>query len=138
MTEDQEKEKVIAVLEREIQWQWRWEKLNRFYHHTTIWLQWVCTLAVVVLSIYQVQLSNQLEKWVIFTIAALSTLGSTIPGLSAQFKFQQRQQVYDEMARAYELIKIKIEIDAISAKQALKLFSEIHEKPTERVIRETA
>lgn len=133
-----DKAAVLELLQREIAFQWRWEKLNRFYAHTVIWLAWFCTIAIVGLSFFQLQMGNELQKWVILTICVLSTLSSTLPGLSAQFKFQQRQQVYDEMARAYGLIEIKLEIGAITPSKALELFEKFHERPTEKVIRETA
>jgi len=133
-----EKEAMLEVLRREIAFQWRWEKLNRLSAHTAILLGWICTIAIVGLSFFQLQMGNELQKWVILTICVLSALSSTLPGLSAQFKFQQRQQVYDEMARAYSLIEIKLEIDAIAPCKALELFEKFHERPTEKVIRETA
>lgn len=133
-----EKEAVLEVLRRETACQWRWEKLNRLSAHTAILLGWICTIAIVGLSFFQLQMGNELQKWVILTICLLSALSSTLPGLSAQFKFQQRQQVYDEMARAYSLIVIKLEVDAITPRKALELFEKFHERPTEKVIRETA
>lgn len=133
-----EKAAVLGLLRREIAFQWRWEKLNRFYAHTAIWLAWICTITIVGLSFFQLQMGNELQKWVILAICLLSALSSTLPGLSAQFKFQQRQQVYDEMARAYSLVEIKLQIDAITPRKALELFEKFHERPTEKVIRETA
>lgn len=133
-----EKNAVLEVLRREIAFQWRWEKFNRLSAHAAILLGWICTMTIVGLSFFQLQMGNELQKWAILSICLLSALSSTLPGLSAQFKFQQRQQVYDEMARAYSLIVIKLEIDAITPHMALELFEKFHERPTEKVIRETA
>jgi len=54
------------------------------------------------------------------------------------FKFQQRQEVYDRMARAYSLLKMKLEMGVIDLPEAIKEFERIHLQPTEKVIRETA
>ena len=133
-----DKAAVLALLSREIAFQWRWEKINRYYAHAAIGLAWLCTITIVGLSFFQLQMGNDLQKWVILSICLLSALSSTLPGLSAQFKFQQRQQVYDEMARVYSLLEIKLQIDAITPGKALELFEKFHERPTEKVIRETA
>lgn len=128
----------LAELEWEIKWQWRWEKKYRRLAYAMTWATWLSSFLILVLAFYQLQLGTDLQKWVILAITALSTLSVSLPVLSMSFKFQQRQEVYDRMGRAYSLLKMKVEMGAIGLEDALAEFERIHSQPTEKVIRETA
>lgn len=128
----------IRELDREIVWQWKWERLNRRLNTTMIVTSWLSSFLVLVLSFYQVALGSNFQRWVILLIAALSLITVSIPGLSSAMRFQQKQQVYDQMAKAYSLIRIQLLTGKISLEKAIAAFGEVHLEPTEKVIRETA
>jgi hypothetical protein len=65
-------------------------------------------------------------------------LSVSLPALSMAFRFQQRQQVYDQMARKYSLLRTELRMGTITATEALDEFKRVHGEPTEKVIRETA
>lgn len=131
------KDRLLKELEWEIPWQWRWEKKYRRLTYGVTWLSWLSSFLILVLAFYQLQLGSDLQKWVILAITILSTLSVSLPVLAMSFKFQQRQEVYDRMARSYTLLKLKLEIGAIELPAALAEFERIHSQPTEKVIRET-
>lgn len=127
----------IKELDREISWQWKWERLNRRLNTTTILATWFSSFLILVLSFYQLQLGLDFQRWVILLIAGLSLVTVSVPVLSTTMRFQQKQQVYDKMARSYSFIRIQLLTGQISLEKAIAEFGEIHRQPTEKVIRET-
>jgi len=128
----------IQKLNEEIAWQWKWEKLNRFLNTTTMWVTWFSSFLILVLSFLQLQIGSVSQRWVILTIAVLSLVTISCSLISTTMRFQQRQQVYDQMARAYDFIRIQLLTELISLEDAVVSFGKIHCQPTEKVIRETA
>ena len=128
----------IEELNREISWQWKWERLNRRLNTGTILSTWFSSFLILVLSFYQLQLGLDFQRWVILSITGLSLVTVSLPVLSTTMKFQQKQQVYDQMARSYSFIRIQFLTGQISLEKAIAEFGKIHRQPTEKVIRETA
>jgi len=127
----------IEELDREITWQWKWEKLNRRLNTTTILTTWFSSFLILVLSFYQLQLGLDFQRWIILSIAGLSLVTVSLPVLSRTMRFQQKQEVYDRMARTYSFIHIRLLTEQISLERAIEAFGEVNCKPTEKVIRET-
>lgn len=132
------RETFIRELDREIAWQWRWERLNRRLNATVILTSWLSSFLILVLSFYQLLLGSDFQRWVILSIAVLSLIAVGIPGLSNAMRFQQKQQVYDQMARAYSVIRIQLLTGKMSLEKAVATFAEVHAQPAEKVIRDTA
>jgi len=127
----------IRKLSEEIAWQWRWEKLNRFLNTTTMWVTWFSSFLILALSFCQLQIGSVSQQWVILSIAILSLVTICCSLISSTMRFQQRQQVYDQMARTYDFIRIQLLTELISLEDAVAAFGKIHCQPTEKVIRET-
>lgn len=132
------KNTLLEKLRIEMAWQWRWEKKYRHFYYGTTCLSWLSSFLILVLAFYQLQLGQEYQRWVILSITALSTLAVSLPVLSMTLKFQQHQEVYDGLARAYDLLETKLRTGAISTEEALAEFERLHSQPTEKVIRETA
>jgi len=126
----------IQELDREISWQWKWERLNRILNTITVLVNHFSTFLILVLSFYQLRLGMNFQRWVIFLIAVLSVIAIALTLLSNAMRFQQKQQVYDQMARAYSFIRIQLITKQIPLDKAISAFGEIHIRPTEKVIRE--
>ena len=131
------RDRLLSELKWEINWQWRWEKKYRRLNYYTILLSWLSGFLILGICSYQLQVIKAVPQWTILANAFLSMLSVSLPLLSHAFKFQQRQEVYDRMARAYTLLNTKLEMGAISNEDALHEFELIHLQPTEKVIRET-
>jgi hypothetical protein len=131
------KETLLAKLESEIKWQWHWERLNRHLLLTCIFGTWISNFIVLILAVFQVQIDDKHQKCVVLLIAALSALSVSLPILATGLRLQQRQEVYDRMARAYEFLRLRLSTDAIQFDDALAEFGRIHTKSTEKVIRGT-
>jgi len=127
----------IQKLNEEIAWQWKWEKLNRFFNTTTMWVTLFSSFLILVLSFLQLQIGSVSQRWLILSIAVLSVATISCSLISTTMRFQQRQQVYDQMARAYDFIRIQLLTELISLEDAVAAFGKIHCQPTEKVIRET-
>ena len=127
----------IQELDREIAWQWRWEKLNRRLNTTAILANSFSSFSILVLSFYQLQVAPDLHRWVILSITVLAFVNVGLPVLSTAMRFQQKQEVYDRMARTYGFIRIQVLTEQISLERAISTFGEVHCKPTEKVIRQT-
>lgn len=127
----------IQELDKEIAWQWKWERLNRRLNTATILTNWFSSFLILVLASYQLQLGLNYQPWVILSIAMLSLFTVSLPVLSTAMKFQQKQQVYDQMARAYSFIRIQLLTGQITIEKAIAGFGEVHRQPTEKVIRDT-
>jgi len=127
----------IEELDREITWQWKWERLNRWLNTTTILATWFSSFLILVLSFYQLQLGLDFQRWIILSIAGLSLVTVSLPVLSRTMRFQQKQQVYDQMARTYSFIRIQLLTGQITIEKAIAEFGKVHLQPTEKVIRET-
>jgi len=108
------KDLFISELDREIGWQWKWEKRYRHVYLSINLLTWLAGFLILVLSFYQVKAGSSCPSWVILAISFLAMLSVSLPVLSMTMKYQQRQQVYDQMARAYTLIRIQLITDQIS------------------------
>lgn len=80
---------------------------------------WLSGFLILVLSFYQLLLGPDFQRWVILFIAVLSLITVSIPGLSTAMRFQQKQQVYDQMARAYSLIRIQLITGKMSLEKAI-------------------
>ncbi len=146
MAEDDAEEiarkRLISELEREIPWQWRWEKKYRRYTYLALLSSWAAGFMVTAISVYLLLGGGCMLKWLVGANALLSVFSISVfsisaPLLSNNFRFQQRQEVYDSMARAYTLLKAKLEMGVIPVDEALRQFERIHLPPTEKVIRET-
>ena len=135
--DDKARDIFIEELDREITWQWKWEKLNRRLNTITILATWFSSFLILVLSFYQLQLGLHFQRWVILSIAGLSLITVSLPVLSTTMRFQQKQQVYDQMARTYSFIRIQLLTGQISLEKAIAEFGEIHRQPTEKVIWQT-
>lgn len=129
------KQRLIAELEWELKWQWKWEKMNRQLGATITWLSWLSNLLILALAFWQLQLGEDVQKWVILAITLLVMLSLSLPLLGMNFRFQARQEVHDKMARAYSILKMKLEMEAISLDEAIAVFEQIHGQPTEKLIR---
>jgi ABC-type nitrate/sulfonate/bicarbonate transport system permease component len=127
----------IQKLSEEIAWQWKWEKLNRFLKTTTMWVTLFSSFLILVLSFLQLQIGSVSQRWLILSIAVLSVATISCSLISTTMRFQQRQQVYDQMARAYDFIRIQLLTELISLEDAVAAFGKIHCQPTEKLIRET-
>lgn len=136
--ESRARERLLLEVQAEIKWQWRWEKKYRRLHYHTILVSWLSGFIILVVCTYQFQVMPSVPEWTIMANAFLSMLSVSLPLLSNAFKFQQRQEVYDRMARAYSLLNTKVEMGCLSTEEALKQFETIHSQPTEKVIRDTA
>lgn len=137
MSETTAKETLLAKLQSEIDWQRRWEKKYRRVYYALHWTSWASGFLILLLAFYQLRLGDDYKKWIILCITALSMLSVTLPVLSGKLKFQQRQEVYDRMARQYDLIHTKLQMGVMSVEDALSEFERIHSQPTEKVIRDT-
>jgi len=127
----------LKKLNEEISWQWKWEKLNRFFNTTTKWVTLFSSFLILVLSFLQLQIGSVSQRWLILSIAVFSVATISCSLISTTMRFQQRQQVYDQMARAYDFIRIQLLTELISLEDAVASFGKIHCQPTEKVIRET-
>jgi len=136
--EPKARDRLLQELQTEIKWQWRWEKKFRRLNYYTILVSWLSGFLILVICTYQFQIMPSVPKWTIMANAFLSMLSVSLPLLANAFKFQQRQEVYDRMARAYSLLNTKLDMGYISVEEALKQFEAIHSQPTEKFIRDTA
>lgn len=135
--ESKARDRLTAELKWEIDWQWRWEKKYRRLYYCATLMSWLAGFMVTVISVYQLWSGDSIQKWTIAANALLSVLSVSLPLLSNTFKFQQRQEVYDRMARVYTLLNTKLEMGIMSVEDALREFELIHLQPTEKVIRNT-
>ena len=137
---EQHQEAFISELDREIWWEWHWEKRHRRWTWGVNWAGWVARVLLLALSTYQLSTygKSPVQLPVIFFIALLSMLNVGLPLLAVTFRFQQRQEVHDRIARAYSVIRVELLSGRISLDNAVRRFKEIREQPTELVIRRTA
>lgn len=132
------RERLVAEIKLEIKWQWRWEKKYRRLHYYATFMSWLSGFLILGICAYQFQVMSPVPKWTIVANAFLSMLSVSLPLLSNTFKFQQRQEVFDRLAKSYSLLKTKLEMGVVSTDDALKQFESLHSQPTEKVIRDTA
>jgi len=129
----------LKELDSKIQSEWRWEKLNRIFYETINYILWSTRFLLLALSIYQIKILKNtfLKSWVVFSIAFLAMLNITLPQLSIEQRFQQRQEVFDRNAREYTAIKMELLAGKITLDIAVDRFNKIYKQPTEAVIRRT-
>lgn len=125
---------LLKKLESEIQWQWKWEKLNRQFQFATIWLTSTFSFLVLALAICQVYLGDHPQMLITFAIAIFSALAIFMPSLSCSFKWERRQQFHDRLARKYEIIKLRLEMDMIELADAAKEFERLHAQSPESTV----
>jgi len=129
----------IEELDREIKFEWRHEKLHRKMMWYINWATWVSRVLLLAMSTYELNNYGKSapQLWSKLTIAILSVLNLGLPLMSATFRFQQRQEVHDKVAREYSSIRVELVSGQISLEDAVKRFTETRRQPTEAVIRRT-
>ena len=132
-----EQDKFLDKLNREISWNYKWESLNRHLYIACSCIIWTCNLLILVFAGYQLQLRENPQHKITVIIALLSTVAITLPILSLNLKWQQRQQVHDGLARQFDLIKVKFETGQLDLGDAVKQFEKIHKKTPELLIQNT-
>jgi len=139
MIDTNSRDEFLKELDSKIQSEWRWEKLNRIFYETINYILWGTRFLLLALSIYQIKILKNafLKSWVVFSIAFLAMLNITLPQLSIEQRFQQRQEVFDRNAREYTAIKMELLAGKITLDIAVDRFNKIYKQPTEAVIRRT-
>lgn len=129
----------IDELDCQIKWEWRHEKLHRKMMWYINWATWAARVLLLAMSTYELNNYGRAapQLWSKFTIAILSVLNLGFPLLAATFRFQQRQEVHDTIARDYSAIRLEVVSGQITLEEAVKRFSEIRRQPTEAIIRRT-
>lgn len=129
----------IDELDREIKWEWRHEKLHRKMMWYANWATWAARVLLLAMSTYELNNYGKAtpELWSKLTIAILAVLNLGLPLLSSTFRFQQRQEVHDTVAREYSAIRLELLSGQISLEEAVKKFTETRRQPTEAIIRRT-
>ena len=132
-------EAFVEELEREIKWEWRHEKLHRKMMWYINWATWVARVLLLALATYELNNYGKAapQLWSKLTIALLSVLNLGFPLMSATFRFQQRQEVHDKVAREYSSIRVELVSGQITLEEAVKRFTETRRQPTEAIIRRT-
>jgi hypothetical protein len=103
------------------------------------WATWVARVLLLALAAFEVSSYSKTtpQLWSKLTIAVLSVLNLGFPLMSATFRFQQRQEVHDKVAREYSSIRVELVSGQISLGEAVKKFTETRRQPTEAIIRRT-
>ena len=122
---------LLQKLKDEINWQWKWEKLNRHFFIFSSWITWVCSVLVLGLAGYQLHLGDHPRYSVTLVIAILSSVIMSLPVLCSTLKWERRQHFHDRLAREYEVIKLKLEINQINVPEAVEQFEKLHKNPPE-------
>jgi hypothetical protein len=132
-------EAFIEDLDYQIKWEWRHEMLHRKMMWYLNWATWAARVLLLAMSTYELNNYGKIapELWSKLTIAILAVLNLGFPLLSATFRFQQRQEVHDKIAREYSSIRLELVSGQISLQEAVKRFTENRRQPTEAIIRRT-
>jgi hypothetical protein len=136
---DKHFEAFIDELDREIKLEWRHEKLHRKMMWYINWATWVARVLLLAMSTYELNNYGKAapQLWSKITIAILSVMNIGFPLMSATFRFQQRQEVHDKVAREYSSIRVELVSGQITLEEAVKRFTETRRQPTEAIIRRT-
>jgi Flp pilus assembly protein TadB len=125
---------LLKKLECEIRWQWKWEKLNRHFYFGALWTTPICSFVVFALAICQVYFGDHPLFWITILIAAMSALVFLIPTFAPDHKWKSRQRYHDQLARKYEIIKMKLETGLVAFPTAMNEFERLHRQSPESVI----
>ena len=130
---DQVRQTLLAAVEREIAASWQWEKHNRYWMIWFTWISWGARLILLALASYQVSAFVQKPPptWFSLLLTVLALLGLAVPHLATLCRFQQRQQVHDVKARAYEVLKTKLLTGQTSVADATKQYEDIMRRSPE-------
>src|SRR4051812_9819138 len=103
-------EAFIEELDREIKLEWRHERLHRKMMWSINWATWVARVLLLAMGTYELNNYGKgtPQLWSKLTIAILSVLNLGFPLMSATFRFQQRQEVHDKVAREYSSIRVEL------------------------------
>jgi hypothetical protein len=131
--------KFLEDLLSALAWEWKLERRHRLWMWGVNWATWICR--VILLSITTFQLTT-FGKGIhplvfMFSAATLSMFNVALPLVSTTFKFQQRQEVHDRTARAYDLLRTEFETNQIDLPTAMERYRAIYEQPTEVLLRKT-
>ena len=108
--------------------EWKWEKLNRTWVIFAAVGTWVCRFAVFGLAAYQMYLRDNPLPWVNVTILVLSAISMSLPVLVWKLNWKERMRLHDKAARAYELIKVKLDTGVMSLSDAHEAFDDLYSK----------
>lgn len=101
------------------------------------WASWICRLVLLAITSYQLSTSGRgiPPLWFAAAAALFSMLNVALPLVSTTFKFQQRQEVHDRTARAYDILRTEFETHQIDLPAAMARYAAIYEQPTETLVR---
>lgn len=122
---------LLEKLDQEIGWQWRWEKLNRCLCLGASWCARTCSFLVFVLAFCQVYFGENPKYWITVAIAVCSVATFSLPILSHELKWKQRQLFHDKRAREYDIVHMKLKTNEIDVPQAMRLFERAHRQSPE-------
>lgn len=129
----------IEELDKEIYWEKKHEKLHRKAMWYINWATWIVRVLLLAMGAYE--LNNYMkvspELWSKLTVAILSMFNLGLPLLSSTFRFQQRQEVHDTIAREYSSIRVELVSGQTKLEDAVRSFTKLRRKPTEAIIRKT-
>lgn len=129
----------LQELDREIGFEWKYEKLHRGWMLHLHWIGWVARVLLLALAWYR--LTPEYLDWnnaLAFAMAFLAMLNIALPLLATTFRFQQRQEVHDKIAREYSALRIEFVSGQVDLANAVRRFTDTRRQPTEKVIRGTA
>jgi hypothetical protein len=111
------------------------QKVDVVYH----WATWGSRVLLLGMSTYELNNYGKSppELWSKLTRAILSVLNLGLPLMSAAFRFQQRQEVHDKVAREYSSLRVELVPGQITLEDAVRRFTETRRQPTEALIRRT-
>jgi hypothetical protein len=101
------------------------------------WASWICRLVLLAITSYQLSTFGRGIPPLSFAAAAalFSMLNVALPLISTTFKFQQRQEVHDRTARAYDILRTEFETHQIDLPAAMARYAAIYEQATETLVR---
>jgi hypothetical protein len=129
----------IDELDCQIKWEWKHEKLHRKMMWYINWATWIARVLLLAFSTYELNNYGKApsELWSKLTIAVLSVMNLGLPLLSSTFRFQQRQEVHDSIAREFSSLRVELLSGQITLEEAVKRFAKSRKQPTEAIIRRT-
>src|SRR5947209_9122334 len=103
-------EAFIEELDREIKFEWRHEKMHRKMMWYINWAAWVSRVLLLAAATFELSSYGKAapQLWSKAAIAFLSVLNLGLPLMSASFRFQQRQEVHDKVAREYSSLRVEL------------------------------
>jgi hypothetical protein len=128
----------LQELDREIRFEWKYERRHRLWMWGINWSGWITRLFLLAFGWYRLTArSSDLDNTAAFAIAFLSMLNIALPLLNTTFRFQQRQEVHDTIARDYSALRIEFVTGQITLAEAVRRFAATRRQPTEKLIRGT-